>query len=95
MQGRSSNHGGNDGGTQNGILNEDQRYIGVDTARNSRNSKGKHDTEGGGGGHRKTALKYVPRTMARRLLGPEKGVNNVTLWRGELIAGTTSANGAR
>ena len=49
VRGRSSNHGGDDGGTQKGTLIEVQRDIGVDTKRSSQNLKCKHGTEGGDG----------------------------------------------
>ena len=49
VRGRSSNHSGNDGGTQKGTLIEVQRDIGVETKRSSQSPKCKHDTEGVGG----------------------------------------------
>ena len=37
----------------------------------------------------------VPRTTAGRLLRPVNGVNNVITWRGDVVMGTITANGAR
>ena len=47
-RGRSSNHSGDDGGTQTGNTKRSPMDVGVGTKRRIENPKYKHDTEGGG-----------------------------------------------
>ena len=91
-RGRSSNHSGDDGGTQTGIRSEVQWMSGWEpnVGSKTRNANMIQRWKG----HSKPAM-AVPRTMTGRLLRPVNGVNNTTTWRGDLIVGTIPANGAR